>query len=172
MGILKNNQKQNIRFKLDDVILYEPNMVQREELRTIIIDNTKIDIDKGEASAEYEYSIIRYIFKFLTSIGDEVDELSDDELEEQINNGNHKIAKLMREIEDMLREIMEEVVHQYMNEVKNLNEQLRLVDMSSEIDEIRQNFDNIAKKKGLDVTLDDVIAEELKLKEMKEEIKK
>ena len=78
MGVLKNNQKKEIRFQKDDVILYEPNKAQLDELKVIITENTNIDLENGEAVSELSYDIIRYIFKFLTSIGDEVDYLDDE----------------------------------------------------------------------------------------------
>ena len=81
MGVLKNNQKKEIRFQKDDVILYEPNKAQLDELKIIITENTNIDLENGEAVSELSYDIVRYIFKFLTSIGDEVDDLDDEELE-------------------------------------------------------------------------------------------
>ena len=49
MGILKNNQKKEIRFQKDDVILYEPNKAQLDELKVIITENTNIDLENGEA---------------------------------------------------------------------------------------------------------------------------
>ena len=37
--LLKNNQKKEIRFQKDDVILYEPNKAQLDELKIIITEN-------------------------------------------------------------------------------------------------------------------------------------
>ena len=113
MGILKNNQKKEIRFQKDDVILYEPNKAQLDELKIIITENTNIDLENGEAVSELSYDIVRYIFKFLTSIGDEVDDLDDEELEECIENGNNKISSLMVEIENMIREICDKLINSY-----------------------------------------------------------
>ena len=103
MGILRDNQKTQIRYECEEVILYEPTNAQLAELKHIVYENTTMDLEKGVATTEYSYDIMRYIFKFYTTIGDEVDELTDDELEDLIENGNHKIQGLMRAITEMLR---------------------------------------------------------------------
>ena len=132
MGILKNNQKKEIRFQKDDVILYEPNKAQLDELKVIITENTNIDLENGEAVSELSYDIIRYIFKFLTSIGDEVDDLDDEELEECIENGNNKISSLMIEIENMIREICDKLINSYIREIRNINERFKILELNSQ----------------------------------------
>ena len=132
MGILKNNQKKEIRFQKDDVILYEPNKAQLDELKVIITENTNIDLENGEAVSELSYDIIRYIFKFLTSIGDEVDDLDDEELEECIENGNNKISSLMIEIENMIREICDKLINSYIREIRNINEKFKVLELNGE----------------------------------------
>lgn len=164
MGVLKNNQKKDIRFEMGDVVLYEPTVAQREELKSVIAKNTDIDLEKGEAVSTYSYEIVRYILKYFTSIGDEIDELNDSELEEQIENGNHKISRLMMEIENMLREITEETINACMRDVKNLNEQLKMIDMTSELNDIRKTFNDLAKKNGINKTFDDML--EVGIKEL------
>ena len=62
MSILKDNQKKEIRFQEGEIILYEPNKVQLEELKNIITESTNIDLKNGEAVSELSYDIIRYIF--------------------------------------------------------------------------------------------------------------
>ena len=133
MGILKNNQKKEIRFQKDDVILYEPNKAQLDELKVIITENTNIDLENGEAVSELSYDIIRYIFKFLTSIGDEVDDLDDEELEECIENGNNKISSLMIEIENMIREICDKLINSYIREIRNINEKFKVLELNGEL---------------------------------------
>jgi hypothetical protein len=159
MGILKNNQKTNIRFKQDEVILYEPNEVQKEELRLIILDNTKLDLNSGEAVSEYSYNLVRYMLRFLTSVGEEVDELTDDELEVLIENGNGKIASLMRAIENLLREVTEEMIYKYIVDIKNVKERLRMAEAELDIGDIKKTFNTISEKANLNKTFDELIEE-------------
>ena len=172
MGILKNNQKKEIRFQKDDVILYEPNKAQLDELKVIITENTNIDLENGEAVSEISYDIIRYIFKFLTSIGDEVDDLDDEELEECIENGNNKISSLMVEIENMIREICDKLINSYMREIRNINEKFKILELNGELEGVKSEFNTMAKKNNLNVTFDDLAKQVEEKKRLEKEAKK
>ena len=172
MGILKNNQKKEIRFQKDDVILYEPNKAQLDELKVIITENTNIDLENGEAVSELSYDIVRYIFKFLTSIGDEVDDLDDEELEECIENGNNKISSLMVEIENMIREICDKLINSYMREIRNINEKFKILELNGELENVKSEFNTMAKKNNLNVTFDDLAKQVEEKKRLEKEAKK
>ena len=172
MGILKNNQKKEIRFQKDDVILYEPNKAQLDELKVIITENTNIDLENGEAVSELSYDIIRYIFKFLTSIGDEVDDLDDEELEQCIENGNNKISSLMIEIENMIREICDKLINSYIREIRNINEKFKVLELNGELESVKSEFNTMAKKNNLNVTFDDLAKQVEEKKRLEKEAKK
>ena len=172
MGILKNNQKKEIRFQKDDVILYEPNKAQLDELKVIITENTNIDLENGEAVSELSYDIIRYIFKFLTSIGDEVDDLDDEELEECIENGNNKISSLMIEIENMIREICDKLINSYIREIRNINEKFKILELNGELEGVKSEFNTMAKKNNLNVTFDDLAKQVEEKKRLEKEAEK
>lgn len=172
MGILKNNQKKEIRFQKDDVILYEPNKAQLDELKVIITENTNIDLENGEAVSELSYNIVRYIFKFLTSIGDEVDDLDDEELEECIENGNNKISSLMIEIENMIREICDKLINSYIREIRNINEKFKILELNGELENVKSEFNTMAKKNNLNVTFDDLAKQVEEKKRLEKEVKK
>ena len=172
MGILKNNQKKEIRFQKDDVILYEPNKAQLDELKVIITENTNIDLENGEAVSELSYDIIRYIFKFLTSIGDEVDDLDDEELEECIENGNNKISSLMIEIENMIREICDKLINSYIREIRSINEKFKILELNGELENVKSEFNTMAKKNNLNVTFDDLAKQVEEKKQLEKEAKK
>ena len=172
MGVLKNNQKKEIRFQKDDVILYEPNKAQLDELKIIITENTNIDLENGEAVSELSYDIVRYIFKFLTSIGDEVDDLDDEELEECIENGNNKISSLMVEIENMIREICDKLINNYMREIRNINEKFKILELNGELENVKSEFNTMAKKNNLNVTFDDLAKQVEEKKRLEKEAKK
>lgn len=172
MGILKNNQKKEIRFQKDDVILYEPNKAQLDELKVIITENTNIDLENGEAVSELSYDIVRYIFKFLTSIGDEVDDLDDEELEQCIENGNNKISSLMIEIENMIREICDKLINSYIREIRNINERFKILELNGELENVKSEFNTMAKKNNLNVTFDDLAKQVEEKKRLEKETKK
>ena len=172
MGILKNNQKKEIRFQKDDVILYEPNKAQLDELKVIITENTNIDLENGEAVSELSYDIVRYIFKFLTSIGDEVDDLDDEELEQCIENGNNKISSLMIEIENMIREICDKLINSYIREIRNINEKFKILELNGELENVKSEFNTMAKKNNINVTFDDLAKQVEEKKRLEKEAKK
>lgn len=172
MGILKNNQKKEIRFQKDDVILYEPNKAQLDELKVIITENTNIDLENGEAVSELSYDIVRYIFKFLTSIGDEVDDLDDEELEQCIENGNNKISSLMIEIENMIREICDKLINSYIREIRNINERFKILELNGELENVKSEFNTMAKKNNINVTFDDLAKQVEEKKRLEKEAKK
>ena len=130
------------------------------------------DMENGEAVSELSYDIIRYIFKFLTSIGDEVDDLDDEELEECIENGNNKISSLMIEIENMIREICDKLINSYMREIRNINEKFKILELNGELENVKSEFNTMAKKNNLNVTFDDLAKQVEEKKRLEKEAKK
>ena len=117
------------------------------------------------ASIELSYNIIRYIFKFYTTIGEEVDELDDEELEELIENGNHKVMGLMRAIKEMLREINEEIIEETLDSIRNLNDHLNLARIERERNNLEKNFNKTNEEIQGNLTFEEAmnIAEEIEL---------
>ena len=162
MGILRDNQKTQIRYECEEVILYEPTKTQLAELKHIVYENTKMDLEKGVATTEYSYDIMRYIFKFYTTIGDEVDELTDDELEDLIENGNHKIQGLMRAITEMLREIASDSLYELESAIKTYNEQKKA-------DELLQRANKLKKELEEKINVDKIIENQKEIEKLEKE---
>ena len=162
MGILRDNQKTQIRYECEEVILYEPTKSQLVELKHIVYENTKMDLEKGVATTEYSYDIMRYIFKFYTTIGDEVDELTDDELEDLIENGNHKIQGLMRAITEMLREIASNSLYELESAIKTYNEQKKA-------DELLQKANKLKKELEEKINVDKIIENQKEIEKLEKE---
>lgn len=162
MGILRDNQKTQIRYECEEVILYEPTNTQLAELKHIVYENTKMDLEKGVATTEYSYDIMRYIFKFYTTIGDEVDELTDDELEDLIENGNHKIQGLMRAITEMLREITSNSLYELESAIKTYNEQKKA-------DELLQKANKLKKELEEKINVDKIIENQKEIEKLEKE---
>ena len=162
MGILRDNQKTQKRYECEEVILYEPTKNQLAELKHIVYENTKMDLEKGVATTEYSYDIMRYIFKFYTTIGDEVDELTDDELEDLIENGNHKIQGLMRAITEMLREIASDSLYELESAIKTYNEQKKA-------DELLQKANKLKKELEEKINVDKIIENQKEIEKLEKE---
>ena len=125
-------------------------------------ENTKMDLEKGVATTEYSYDIMRYIFKFYTTIGDEVDELTDDELEDLIENGNHKIQGLMRAITEMLREIASDSLYELESAIKTYNEQKKA-------DELLQKATKLKKELEEKINVDKIIENQKEIEKLEKE---
>ena len=119
-------------------------------------------LDIGVATTEYSYDIMRYIFKFYTTIGDEVDELTDDELEDLIENGNHKIQGLMRAITEMLREIASDSLYELESAIKTYNEQKKA-------DELLQKANKLKKELEEKINVDKIIENQKEIEKLEEE---
>ena len=162
MGILRDNQKTQIRYECEEVILYEPTKSQLAELKHVVYENTKMDLEKGVATTEYSYDIMRYIFKFYTTIGDEVDELTDDELEDLIENGNHKIHGLMRAITEMLREIASDSLYELESAIKKNKKK-------NKADELLQKANKLKKELEEKINIDKIIENQKEIEKLEKE---
>ena len=125
-------------------------------------ENTKMDLEKGVATTEYSYDIMRYIFKFYTTNGNEVDELTDDELEDLIENGNHKIQGLMRAITEMLREIASDSLYELESAIKTYNEQKKA-------DELLQKANKLKKELEEKINVDKIIENQKEIEKLEKE---
>lgn len=78
-NFLKDNQKENVRYKGNGIILYEPNNEQRKILLDLIERNSKME-DNLDIEVNLNIDHIRYIFRELTDIGKDIDSMTDKEI--------------------------------------------------------------------------------------------
>ena len=108
-NFLLESQKGKYRFKInEEIYLLEPTKEQKEKLIKILEENVKVS-DNLEMQGVIPVSSIRYILKELTSIGEEIDKMTDGEILNAIDNGNRNIVLLFREIKTMLDELLEDL---------------------------------------------------------------
>ena len=75
-NFLLNNQKKKIRYKDNEIEVYEPTDEQYQELIRVIQENSKVTDEMGiETNVGIKY--LRYIFKNLTSLGNLIDGMTD-----------------------------------------------------------------------------------------------
>lgn len=167
--LLKKHQKKEFRYKSKDFKLYEPTSYQREELASIIIENSKIQ--EGELGGEFGLKSIRYIIKELTNIGSEVDELSNKELESLLDNADRELQLLMREIELLLHEVAEDVLYQTSRNIKFMNDIINALDTNGDVDKLRKKWDKFNKKYKMNVSWEDLINNANKREELENKLK-
>lgn len=167
--LLKKHQKKEFRYKSKDFKLYEPTSYQREELASIIIENSKIQ--EGELVGEFGLKSIRYIIKELTNIGSEVDELSNKELESLLDNADRELQLLMREIELLLHEVAEDILYQTTRSMRYMNDFINTMDANGDSEKLKKKWNKFNKKYKLNVSWEDLINNAEKREELENKLK-
>ena len=167
--LLKKHQKREFRYESKDFKMYEPTDYQREELMNIITENSKIEND--ELVAELGLKSIRYSIRELTNVGNEIDELTDKELETLLDNGDRELQLLMREIELLLHEVTEDVIYQTTRNIKFMNDIINALDTNGDVDKLRKKWDKFNKKYKMNISWEDLINNANKREELENKLK-
>lgn len=167
--LLKRHQKKEFRYESKDFKIYEPTNYQREELASIIVENSKIEDD--ELVAELGLKAIRYVIRELTNIGNQVDEIEDRELESLLDNGDRELQLLMREIEVLLHEVAEDVLCQTTRSMRYMNDFINTMDVNGDSEKLKKKWDKFNKKYKLNMSWDDLINNANKREELENKLK-
>ena len=155
MGILQNHvrkEENNIRWQEGDLILYKPSEIQLEEINKIIAEATNVDVEKGEATANYGEIIIMYLLRELTNLGVEVDEYTYEELTNKFD-----INPLLQAITELIEDLTNEMVENQIKKIKMINSMLRIMEMNLSAEETQQRFNKLLKKQGVNLTVEEMI---------------
>lgn len=156
-NFLKDNQKENVRYKGNGIILYEPNNEQRKILLDLIEKNSKME-DNLDIEVNLNIDHIRYIFRELTDIGEDIDSMTDGEIINCIENGNKEVVFLYREVEKLVGELLENIQYNVEQQIKNVNLMLKALKLSKSQENIKNEINKIMKQKGYNMTYDNIIA--------------
>lgn len=167
MGILKNNQKVDIRFEKGDFKIYEPNELQKEEIMNLL-KKQDINIEGEVVKGEVDLKFIRYILKECTSIGNEVDEYNDTELDIMFKNGNREMKLFLNEIKRLVNELVEDFLFIQEQEIQLIIKMLNVLNANTSKAEVEKKFNNLMKKNKVNLTLEEMI----KNKDNPEELQK
>lgn len=170
MGILEKNQKQQIRFEKGDFILYEPNELQREEINSLL-EKQNIKLEDNSIQGEVDTRFIRFILKECTSLGNEIDEYTDEELDIKLENGNRDIALFMRAIEELCNEVTEDYFYAKEKEIKLIIKILDIINANMTKNEMEKKFNALMKRNKVNLTLNEFIENKDDPEKLKEVIK-
>lgn len=148
MGILKKHQQGEIRYQDEDLIIYEPTKAIKDEIKLIIGENSKLEEDKDGVNIQIGIKTIRFLIKELTSVGEEVNEYSDEELEEILDGADFKLNKLIRELVKILEEISEEVVDSYISQIKSAKNLIEMYEAEKEVNRLNKKIEKLKPKKS------------------------
>ena len=167
--LLRKHQKKEVRYESKDFKMYELTNYQREELANIVTENSKIQDD--ELVGEFGLKSIRYIIRELTNVGSSIDEISDEELESLLDNGDRELQLLMREIEVLLHEVAEDVLYQTSRNIKFMNDIINALDTNGDVDKLRKKWNKFNKKYKMNISWEDLINNANKREELENKLK-
>ena len=159
-NFLLESQKGKYRFKInEEIYLLEPTKEQKEKLIKILEENVKVS-DNLEMQGVIPVSSIRYILKELTSIGEEIDKMTDEEILNAIDNGNRNIVLLFREIKTMLDELLEDLQYNIEQQIKMTISLIGLMSLGEAGTELQNKLDNFNEEYDMNLSEKDI--EEIK----------
>lgn len=167
MGILNNHIKKSIRFSKGDLVIYEPNEFQYEEIMKLIENNISTD-ENLNAKGEVGIQGVRYLIRELTSIGAEIDEMSDSELAIAFDNGDRDLTIFLRELKKLIEEIVEDVQYKQYEAIDMISKMFDILNAQEDENIIKNKFNKLCKKKGIKMTFDEFIELQTKPEELKE----
>ena len=112
-----------VRKVIDGVEIYNPNKQQRQEMMKMITESAKIINENNNLNIKTDFDSLemtRYMFNNLTSIVD-VDTLSNEELEELVENPNNTLFKVMKELKEILEEVNKIIIADTERQLKTLD---------------------------------------------------
>lgn len=168
-NLLRQHQKKEFRYESKDFKMYEPTDYQRDELAGIIVENSKIEND--ELVTELGLKAIRYVIKELTNVGNEIDEISDKELESLLDNGDRELQLLTREIELLLHEVAEDVLCQTTRSMRYMNDIINTMDVNGDSEKLKKKWDKFNKKYKLNMSWEDLVNNANKREELENKLK-
>lgn len=168
--LLKQHQKKNERYKSKSFILHEPTGYQRQELTDMYIENSKVE-NNDELVVEFGLKSIRYIIRELTNVGNEIEEISDKELENLLDNGDREVQLLMREIEVLLHEIADDVLYQTTRSMRLMGDMLNTLEVNGDTEKLKKKWNQFNKKYKINVSWDDLINNASKREELENGLK-
>lgn len=165
-NLLEKHQKKNILFQQDDIILYNPTDEQLNVIKEFLEKN--IQIEGNELNGNIGNKEIRYIIRELTNIGNNIDDYTDEQLIQLLENGDRTITLLMREIEKLINAIAEDILYQIENTLNFVNSYLNILNNKNNEDKIKQKIENLLKKYKVNIPMEEL----LNIKDNPEKIKK
>ena len=154
-NFLKENQKEEIRYKSKDgkIVLYNPNEEQYNELVEIL--KSSISMDSKDNVLEIRY--VREIIRSLVKDGSFIDEYTNEQLVQEIENGNRQIKILMREITSLVEEISDDIFYEYTQQIKMINNLFNIMNNNKDLESVKIKADKFFKKNKIDIKFEDFI---------------
>ena len=156
MASIKKHTKSNIRAKYDDIIVYNPSKKQVEELKELITNSLRLS--NGEIQGDFGFDIIRKLIKDFTNIdNDEIDALSDEELDELSDLADNTLSAVFNELETILTEVTEKIAQDTIRDLKKIVANIEQLKDIQEFAKVAQEFDKACEENNINLTLNDLM---------------
>lgn len=155
MSILNNHIKQKIRREFQDIIVYNPTIEQEELIIEMLNQNATIDSNLN-ISANLNSRLTRTLIRELTNIGTEIDEFTDEELEDKLINGDLYLQKMLNELKVIVEEVCYKVQREAYDTINSFNKMLDIIDVIIESSESKNRVETVLDKIGVDLTLEEL----------------
>lgn len=156
MASIKKHTKSNIRAKYDDIIVYNPSKKQAEELKELITNSLRLS--NGEIQGDFGFDIIRKLIKDFTNIdNDEIDALSDEELDELSDLADNTLSAVFNELEAILTEVTEKIAQDTIRDLKKIVANIEQLKDIQEFAKVAQEFDKVCEENNINLTLNDLM---------------
>lgn len=156
MGLLREELKKQNRAICGKYIINYLSDEQYLELKQMFINVSTMDSELG-ISGNITEDMIRYMFKNITNVGEEIDSISSEEMFELIKNGSYDFKRVIKEFKDIIIEIAEEIQDEQYNSINILNSYANVLNASTEMETVKKKMDKMLKKQGLDVTFEELL---------------
>jgi hypothetical protein len=156
MASIRKHAKSNIRAKYDDIIVYNPSKKQVEELKELITNSLRLS--NGEIQGDFGFDIIRKLIKDFTNIdNDEIDALSDEELDELSDLADNTLSAVFNELEVILTEVTEKIAQDTIRDLKKIVANIEQLKDIQEFAKVAQEFDKACEENNINLTLNDLM---------------
>lgn len=153
-NLLEKHQKTGFRYKNKDIIMFEPTTEQYEEIKQLVKDSVQIDKEM-KVSGELSFKSVRFIIREITSISHSIDEYTDEEIEEKLNNGDRTLVLLYREIETLIQEIVDDIFYDYTQRIKEMDSLLNIANSNDNLERMKVKMNKFFKKYKINMQFED-----------------
>ncbi|MGL5328932.1 MAG: hypothetical protein ACRDD7_06665 [Peptostreptococcaceae bacterium] len=156
MGLLREELKKQNRAIYGKYIINQPNDEQYNIIKEMFSRNATIDGGLS-VNGTIDEEMLRYMFKNLTNVGEEIDEISNDELYHLIKNGTRDFKRTIKELKEVVIEIIEDIQDEQYNAINILNSYSSVLNASTEMESVKKKMNKLLKKQGLNINFDELI---------------
>lgn len=168
-GLLERNQLSLIRKQIGDFIIYNVKTQEQRMMLSKVVDDSNIEIleenGQDKIKGNVELNVIRMLIKNFTNIADEIDDYSDEQLQELIDNGNGDLKDTIFEVNDLYVDFIKE-------HFKTLKSNLSVFDVNLESLELNLMLEEMKKKVGLEGVSNEEVQKLIEANLKKSKIKK